>query len=203
MKHPLQSGLRLKAMAWLVLGRPQRAQAAFDAAVRRFGCAYARASRAHLLAQSGCFEAAIADYRVLLEQDPADARNWFNCAFVLESMARWDDALAAFREATRLSPKLDRAWYGQALVLIRLRRFDEAVEALTRNTTLQPMSPHGWYQLARVHAHTQRLDEATRIIRHLWGFEPKVAAQLERETGLRAAADATGHRMLQQQGARA
>jgi hypothetical protein len=30
----------------------------------------------------------------------------------------------------------------------------------------------------------QEPDEARKIIRHLKGFEPKVAAQLERETGL-------------------
>ena len=58
--------------------------------------------------------------------------------------------------------------------------------ALKRNTELQPMSPYGWYQLARVHVDRQNPEEAVKIIRHLKGFEPKVAAQLERETGLLA-----------------
>ena len=48
------------------------------------------------------------------------------------------------------------------------------------------MSPYGWYQLARVHVDRREPDEAVKIIRHLKGFEPKVAAQLERETGLMA-----------------
>ena len=48
------------------------------------------------------------------------------------------------------------------------------------------MSPYGWYQLARVHVDRHEPDEAVKIIRHLKGFEPKVAAQLERETGLLA-----------------
>jgi predicted Zn-dependent protease len=73
-----------------------------------------------------------------------------------------------------------------ALVLIRLQRLDEAVAALQRNTELQPMSPYGWYQLARVHAARLRPDEAARIVGHLQGFEPKVAAQLRREIGLPA-----------------
>jgi tetratricopeptide (TPR) repeat protein len=103
---------------------------------------------------------------------------------MLESAERWDDALASFKRATELSPKLDRAWYGLGLVLIRLKRYDEAVEALKRNTELQPMSPYGWYQLARVHVDCQKPEEAVKIIRHLQGFEPKVAAQLARETGL-------------------
>ena len=92
-------------------------------------------------------------------------------------------ALAAFRRAAELSPGLDRAWYGMGLVLIRLERYDEAVAALKRNTELQPMSPYGWYQLARVHADRQDPEAAAKIIRHLKGFEPKFAAQLEREIG--------------------
>jgi hypothetical protein len=48
------------------------------------------------------------------------------------------------------------------------------------------MSPYGWYQLARVHMDRSEPEETRKIIRHLKGFEPKVAAQLERETGLGA-----------------
>jgi hypothetical protein len=55
---------------------------------------------------------------------------------------------------------------------------------LKRNTELQPMSPYGWYQLARVYVDRRQPEEAVKIICHLKGFEPKVAAQLERETGL-------------------
>ena len=54
------------------------------------------------------------------------------------------------------------------------------------NTRLQPFAPHGWYQLARLHVQRQANEEAIRIIDHLHGFEPRVAAQLERETGLQA-----------------
>jgi Flp pilus assembly protein TadD len=104
---------------------------------------------------------------------------------MLEENGRSKEAEPAFRRAIEVEPKMDRAWYGLALVLIQERRFDEAVVALKKNTELQPMSPFGWYQLARVHVDRQEPDEATKIIRRLKGFEPKVAAQLERETGLR------------------
>ena len=176
---------RAWATLWLVLGRQARAEATFDHMVRTFpGARYPLASRAHLHAQARRFEAALADYEQLLEAHPDDASAWFNQGFVLDALGRDEDALASFRRATATDPKLDRAWYGQGLVLIRLHRFDEAVEALKRNTELQPMSPYGWYQLARVHVDRREPDEAVRIIRHLRGFEPKVAAQLERETGL-------------------
>ncbi len=177
--------LKMRAMALLVIGRNEQALGVFDEMVRRFGeRSYPRASRAHLHAQAGRHLAALADYEALLLKQPDDARTWFNKGFVLELLGRWDEALAAFRHATDLSPELDRAWYGQGLVLIRMQRFDEAIVALKRNTELQPMSPHGWYQLARIHVDRKQPDEAVKIIRHLKGFEPKVAAQLERETGL-------------------
>lgn len=174
-----------RAIAWLVLGRRERALHVFDDIVRRWPVdPYALASRANLHVQAGRLEAARVDSERLLQVRGEDAATWFNHGYILEATERWDQAAAAFRRATELGPKLDRAWYGLGLVLIRLQRYDEAVAALKRNTELQPMSPYGWYQLARVHVDRREPDEAVRIIRHLKGFEPKVAAQLERETGL-------------------
>jgi tetratricopeptide (TPR) repeat protein len=180
--------LKLRAMAWLVLGSGGRADAVFDRMLVQWPAdAYALASRAHRHALAGRLAAAIADAQALVAAHPQrSAGHWFNLAYLLESASRLEEAEAAFRRAVALDPKLDRAWYGLGLALIRLARYDEAVAALKRNTELQPMSPYGWYQLARIHVDRQEADEARRIIRHLKGFEPKVAAQLERETGLAA-----------------
>lgn len=178
--------LKLHAIVLLLLGRTQAAENVFCEMLRRWPRdAYALASRAHLRAQLGRRDAAIADAQELVRLSPRrSAADWFNLGFLLEAADRLDEAENAFRHALALDPRLDRAWYGLGLALIRLRRFDEAVEALKRNTELQPMSPYGWYQLARVHLDRHEPEEARRIIRHLRGFEPKVAAQLERETGL-------------------
>ena len=70
-------------------------------------------------------------------------------------------------------------------MLVRQRRFEESLNAFKRNTELQSMSPYAWYQMARVHMEMQEPEKALEVIRHLNGFEPKVAAQLERETGLK------------------
>jgi len=180
--------LKLRAITWLVLGRNGSANDAFCEMLRRWPHdAYALASRAHVRAQLGELGGAIADARELVRLLPRrSAGDWFNLAFLLESADQLDQAERAFRQAITLDPKLDRAWYGLGLTLIRLQRFDEAIDALGRNTELQPMSPYGWYQLARAHVDRHQPDEARRIIRHLHGFEPRVAAQLERETGLTA-----------------
>ncbi len=190
--HRLQATwLRWQGRLALLLNLPERALACFEAInALDPGDLHALASRAQVEDRLGHTQPALDLQRELTQRAPQQAAAWFNLGFMLEKAERLEEALAAFREATRLSPALDRAWYGQGLVLIRLRRFDEAVDALRKNTELQPMSPYGWYQLARVHVDRQEPEEATRIIRHLRGFEPKVAAQLERETGLRTAPSA-------------
>jgi len=178
--------LKLAAIVALVLGRKRAACDVFGRMLERWpNDAYALASRAHVLSQMGRRDEALVDARALVQAHPErSAGDWFNLAFLLESAARVDEAEAAFRSALAIDPKLDRAWYGLGLVLIRQQRFDEAVAALKRNTELQPMSPYGWYQLARVQNDRHQPEEARKIIRHLKGFDPKVAAQLERETGL-------------------
>ena len=183
---------KLRAVSLLVLGRETSALGIFNCMLRQWpDDAYALSSRAHLLAQAQRTDEALVDSNRLVRLPAASARTWFNHGFMLEAAGQLEEARAAFVNATELSPELDRAWYGLGLVLIRLHRFDEAVAALKRNTELQPMSPYGWYQLARVHVDRREPDKAVKIIRHLKAFEPKVAAQLERETGLLAESKAS------------
>jgi tetratricopeptide (TPR) repeat protein len=179
---------RLKAAAWLLAGRPAAAMDTWQAMLRRWpDDAHALASLAHTQAQAGHAALAIGHLQALVAAHPArSAADWFNLAYLLQEQDRLEEAEAAFRRALALDDRLDRAWYGLGLALIRLGRADEAAQALQRNTELQPMSPYGWYQLARVHAQQERPEQALRIIRHLQGFEPRVAAQLQRETGLAA-----------------
>ncbi len=149
--------------------------------------AHALSSRAFLQHQMGDTEAALADYESLTQRGLARAGDWFNLGFLHESAQRHGQAEHCFSQALKLDDSIDRAWYGLGLALMAQGRHDTALKAFQRNTQLQPMSPHGWCQLARVHMERQEPDEVAKIIRHLQGFEPKVAAELARETGVRPA----------------
>ena len=177
---------KLQAMGLLLIGRPAAAEAVFSRMLREWPAdAYALASRAHVRAQAGRIDEALRDAEALVAAHPKRAAgDWFNLGFLCEKAGRVEDAVQAFQRAVQADPKLDRAWYGLGLALVRLGRLDEAATALTQNTKLQPMSPYGWTQLARVHVNRQRPEEARKVIRHLKGFEPKVAEALEKETGL-------------------
>jgi tetratricopeptide (TPR) repeat protein len=110
----------------------------------------------------------------------------FNRGYLRQELNDHEAAIVAFRRALEIHPDHDRALYGLALSLISLKRLDEAVPPLERNTRLQPMSPYGWYQLGRVQFDRGKPDKTAAIIAHLNTFEPKIAAQLARETGLPA-----------------
>ena len=170
--------------AWLLLGCQRRALACLHRALQTDPTdTHALATRAHVLAQRGDKAAALQDLAQLVALAPDGAVGWFNYGFLSEDMGLLAQAEAAFLRATALDPQLDRAWYGLGLCHIRQGRLVQARVALQKNTVLQPLGPFGWYQLARVHEALNEPAEAQKIIRHLRTFEPKVAAQLERETG--------------------
>ena len=183
--------LRARAVLLLMLGQRSGALRAFDAMLEMSPAdAYALASKAQVLHQSGELRAAVDVQQRLCQAHPAQSSGWFNLAFMLQEAG--DDAAAepAFHNALKLQPNLDRAWYGLALSLIRLGRLDGAdgaVQALKKNTALQPMSPFGWYQLARVQTQLGNHSETQTIIERLQRFEPRVAGQLRRELGEGAA----------------
>lgn len=145
---------------------------------------YALASCAHAQAQRGDLEEAIANLKQLTCAWPQEAAAWFNLGYVLQQAGRQAEAEPAFRNALHLDARMDRAWYGLGLALIHLQRFHDALEALKNNTILQPMSPYGWYRMAQAHMALGQNEEVRKLIGHLRQFEPAVAAQLERESGV-------------------
>jgi len=174
--------------AWFVLFR--RRDIALEYSERMVAIApadaLALASIGYQYAKQGRKREALAMFDRVVALAPRDAEAQFDRAFLLQELCDHDAAMAAFREALAINPDHDRALYGLALSLISTRRPEEAIAPLKRNTKLQPMSPYGWYQLARVQHQLGRSDETQKIVDHLARFEPDVARQLERETGLKA-----------------
>jgi len=204
MSLPLAPALQyhfLKAQALLLLAAGKRA-----AALQRFARMlrlrpadpYALASRGHVQAQLQLTQEAVDSLRQLTAAWPRQAAGWFNLGYVLQQAGRPEEAGPAFERAVALDPRLDRAWYGLALVRIHQQRWQEAAEALERNTALQPLGPYGWYRLAQVWLALGEPGKAHKVIAHLRRFEPRVAAQLDRENAEalqagRASASEAGH----------
>lgn len=147
------------------------------------------ATIAHLKAARGLRGEAIQLIRKALELKPDKAAYWFNLGFLQQEENEHQEALRSFERALKLDEKLDRAWYGKALSLIKLGRVEDAIAPLKKNTELQPMSPFGWYQLAHAYHRLGDTARVAKVINRLSGFEPKVAKQLERETGVSVGVD--------------
>ena len=145
----------------------------------------ALASIAYRYAEAGRRHDALEMFERVIALKPDDDEAHFNRGFLLQELGKHDGALAAFQRAIAINPDHDRAHYGIGLSLIALRRFEEELAPLKCNTVLQPMSPYGWYQLARVEIDLGQRDKAQKVLDHLMTFEPKVARQLARETGLK------------------
>lgn len=183
---------RLARWYFMELGKWSSALGGRVAALKFYGYALsavpddpkALAAIGYELAQAGRLREALARFDRAAERAPDWAEVQFDRGFLLQQLNDHEAALDAFDQALARNPDHDRALYGKALSLIALSRKDEAVAPLERNTRLQPMSPYGWYQLARVQFDRGKPEKTQAIIDHLATFEPKVAAQLARETGL-------------------
>jgi tetratricopeptide (TPR) repeat protein len=128
---------------------------------------------------------AIAGFERVVAIKPADADSWFNLGYVHQNIGDHPAAINAFDRALSVSDRHDRAWFGKALSLMALARYDEAIEPLRKNVALQPMSPHGHVELARCYFRLSDLDRCEKRMRKLKEFDPKNAAMLEDETGIR------------------
>lgn len=139
---------------------------------------------AHQEAVEGKDAAAIALYERIVQLDPTDKASFFNYGFVLQKTGDHAKAVRAFEAALKLDDKLDRAWFGKGLSHVALQQPELAIEAFKKTNKLQPMSPHGYYELAKVQCATGDRDGCENTMRRLKEFDPKVAAQLEDETGI-------------------
>lgn len=141
---------------------------------------------AHSKAEAGRNSEAEALLRRSVALAPDFAPAWFNLGFLLQKRSSHEEALACFDKAIRFYEKMDRAHYGRALSLIALDRPEEAKAALQRTIDLQPMSPYGYYQLATLHHRFGDEKACIKLVRKLSQFEPQLAAQLQKETGVQA-----------------
>jgi tetratricopeptide (TPR) repeat protein len=147
------------------------------------------AMRAHQLAAEGKSSAAITQFERVLQLKPQDMSSWFNLGFLLQKENAHEKAIQAFNETLRLDEKLDRAWFGKGLSHKVLTQYDEAIKCFKKTNQLQPMSPHGFYELAVVQHRVQDLNGCEKTMRKVKEFDPKVAAQLEDETGIKIGID--------------
>lgn len=124
--------------------------------------------------------------KMAVAADPKNAAAWFNLGFVRQERGAHAEAIQAFDTAMGIDSKLDRAFYGKALSLMKTGDYAAAKPLLETTIKLQPMSPYGYYQLAAAQFKTGDHDGYIKTTSKLGKFEPQLAVQLQRETGVDA-----------------
>jgi tetratricopeptide (TPR) repeat protein len=140
---------------------------------------------AHQDATEGKDADAIAVYERIFEITPEDKISWFNYGFLVQKRGDHAKALKAFEKVVAADEKIDRAWFGKGLSHVALQQYEPAAEAFKKTNKLQPLSPHGYYELAKVQHALGDDNACEKTMRKVKDFDPKVAAQLEDETGIR------------------
>jgi tetratricopeptide (TPR) repeat protein len=140
-------------------------------------------------AETGNHEQAIAEFERAVELDPGVADNWFNLGYLRQQQQGHAGAVEAFDRALACNDSHDRAWYGKALSLIAQGQHADAIAPLKRNVQLQPMSPYGHMALARAYWSLGDVERCEKRMHRLKSFDPKNAAVLEDETGIRIGID--------------
>ena len=136
---------------------------------------------------------AIAGFERVLAINAEDANSWFNLGYLRQQDGDHALAIEAFHHATQINERHDRAWYGTGLSLIALGQHVDAIAPLQKTAELQPMSPFGYMALARTHFKLGDPERCETVMRRLMGFDPKNAAALEDETGIRIGVDRWWH----------
>lgn len=132
---------------------------------------------------------AIAGFERVLAVHAEDADSWFNVGFLHQENGDHVIAIEAFEHATQINERHDRAWYGTGLSLIALGRYEDAIAPLQKNAELQPLNPFGPMALARTYFKLDQPDRCKNEMHKLVAFDPKSAATLEDETGIRIGVD--------------
>ncbi|WP_454886080.1 tetratricopeptide repeat-containing sulfotransferase family protein [Sphingomonas oryzagri] len=120
---------------------------------------------AHIAAQRGEVDDAVARYARLTQADPADFESWQGLGLFSFRLGDSQGAADALGRAVRLQPRLPAAQLALGRALMKLDREAEACEAFARADALDPDNAEILFELGRA--------EATR-----WGFERAEAAWL-------------------------
>jgi tetratricopeptide (TPR) repeat protein len=144
---------------------------------------------AHQRVLEGNEAEAISTYEKILLINPKDSVSLFNFGYLLQKHGEHQRAIKLFKNAIEINPKLDQAWFGQGLSYVALQDDAAAIPCFKSTNKLQPMSPHGYYELAKAQHRTNDLNACEKTMRRLKDFDPKVAAQLEDETGIQIGID--------------
>lgn len=120
-----------------------------------------RLGLANIAYRAGAYDAAIENYKKLLEKKPNDSATWLRLAIACGRAHRFSDAHEAFRKASALNPSDPMAVVEHAMLFEAEGKRSEAMPLYSATLKLQPDNPVALNNLAYILAEEGRdLDQA-------------------------------------------
>lgn len=125
--------------------------------------------------RSGALPAAVAQYELALQADPANARLTVQLGLAHFQLGNGDRAEALYREALRLQPVFPLALYNLGVLLSERRDWDGAKRAFEGALGQQPQFPEALANLGNTLAKLNDLDGAARRYQQSLALNPQLA----------------------------
>jgi tetratricopeptide (TPR) repeat protein len=104
--------------------------------------------RAQTFIQIRAYDAALKDFRQVLQLDPYNARAWHGQGVAKAELKLYPSAIDSFDRAIACDPNNDKIWYNQGCALLKLEQYERALESFDRAIALNNTRYHAWYSRA-------------------------------------------------------
>ncbi len=148
----------------------------YKGAVKRFdraillggGCASAQDEtyakpflyRGQTLIQMCEYEAALKDFRRVLQLDSTNARAWHGQGVAKAELGLYPSAVDSFDQAIACDPNSDKIWYNRGRALLKLQQHEQALISFDRALALNKFRYHAWYSRALAQAPLELIQPA-------------------------------------------
>lgn len=119
-------------------------------------------NRARVYIGLGRFDEALADYAVVIEQDPNHAEHYLERGDILRRLGRYDEALTDYTRALRLSPPFPEIYYNRADLRLTDGDVDGALADFSYVLDLEPAFLDAYINRAGLHLELGDPDSALR-----------------------------------------
>ncbi len=150
-----------QGLSFLSRGRCSDAVDAFSQAIAQDGQnATARFYRAQTHLQTKAYEAALEDFRIVLQTSPTHAKAWHGQGVAKAGLRLYPSAVDSFDQAIARDPSNDKIWYNRGQALLKLAQPHEALVSFNQAIEIRPDRHHTWYSKALAQAELEQISAA-------------------------------------------
>ncbi len=101
--------------------------------------------RGQTFIQMQAYDAALKDFRQVLQRDPRNARAWHGQGVAKAELKLYPSAVDSFDHALTCEPDNDKIWYNKGRALLKLEQYDKALDSFNQAVALNDSRYYAWY----------------------------------------------------------